>query len=99
MGLGVVLRHLRQPQRLATRRRQRHADQSAGVHRHEVDHGGRDLSFPPDPITLLFAPLVIRPHEEPAPADIPRRPFFFPGPPSCPTYLPRTAPSMCPPSP
>src|SRR2546422_3309866 len=93
--LGVVLRHLREPEGLAALGRERQADQPAPVRRHEIDHLGRDLLGRADQVTLVLAVLVVRYDDELPRADVRDRPLYRSVPHSCLTYLPRRTPSTC----
>src|SRR5262249_30512073 len=93
--LVVVLGHLRQAERLAALRGQRHADEAASVRRHEVDHRRADLFGRPDQIPFVLAPLVVGDDDELARANVRNRLFYCAERHSCLTYLPSTSASTC----
>jgi len=91
----VVLGHLRQAEGLAALGRERHADEPAGMRRHEVDHLGGHLFGRADQIPFVLAPLVIATMTS-LPARIIRdRLFYRCERHSCLTYFPSTSASTC----
>jgi hypothetical protein len=91
----VVLGHLRKAQGLAALGRQRHADETAGVRRHEVDHCGAHLLRRADQISFILASLVISHDDEFPRANIRNRLFYRSERHSCLTYFPSTSASTC----
>src|SRR5262245_22676957 len=90
-----MLGHLRETQRVAPLRGERHTDQASGMRRHEVDHLGRNLFGRPDQITLVFATLVIRNDDELARANIGDCLFYRIERHICLMYFPSTSASTC----
>src|SRR6266487_4424691 len=83
------------PEGLAALGRERHADEPAGVRRHEVDHLGGHLFGRTDQIPFVLAPLVIGHDDELTGADVRDRLFYRCERHSCLTYFPSTSASTC----
>ena len=93
MRLGVVLGHLREPQRLAPVRHQRQADEPARVRRQEIDHRRGDPLGGADQVSLVLAALVVGHDDELPRTNVRDRLFYGVLRHSCLTYFPSTSPS------